>query len=63
LFADALDPVSGFVIERMHEDWSERYSPVGLEAPADPLREYLESPTSRLLGSGYREARICGPAW
>jgi hypothetical protein len=60
LFADAFEPVSGFVIERMHEDWSERYTAVGLELPAERLREYLESQTSRLLGSGYWEVMVRG---
>lgn len=60
LFADVFNPVSGFVIERMHEDWTERYTSVGLDLPVEGLQGYLESPSSRLLGSGYWEVMVRG---
>lgn len=60
LFADVLDPVSGFVVLRMHEDWQERYTLDVLDNPAHHLRQYLGSRTSRLLGSGYWEVMVRG---
>jgi hypothetical protein len=60
LFRDVLEPVSGFVVLRMHKDWSERYSEVLLKGTSEQLEEYLYSPMSRLLGSGYWEVMVRG---
>jgi hypothetical protein len=60
LFRDVLEPVSGFVVLRMHQDWSERYSEALLEGTSQQLHEYLYSPVSRLLGSGYWEVMVRG---
>jgi hypothetical protein len=60
LFQHAFDPVSGFVLARMHQDWLERYDPAQLSDAAARLGEYLNSPTSRLMGSGYWELMIRG---
>jgi hypothetical protein len=55
MFRDAFEPISGFVLLRMYEDWKERYCEAFLDEPERRVQEYLESPTSRLLGSGYWE--------
>ena len=60
MFRNVFDPISGFVILRMYEDWTERYSPEFLCEPEGRLRDYLDSPTSRLLGSGYWELMTQG---
>lgn len=58
LLREVVDPVSGFVVERMHEDWTGRYS-IPDSCDLDHLiSSYLESPNSRLLGSGYWEVMI-----
>jgi hypothetical protein len=49
-------PVSAFVAERMFLDNRERpYTVPDEDAVRDVLRDYLSSPTSRLLGCGYFE--------
>lgn len=55
MFREVFGPISGFVLLRMYEDSQERYLEEFLRHPERRLREYLESPTSRLLGSGYWE--------
>lgn len=60
LFQDVFDPISGFVVARMHEDWRERYARSHLSPAPTRLDEYLNSPSSRLLGSGYWELMIRG---
>jgi hypothetical protein len=60
LFREVLDPVSGFVVLRMHEDWRERYSDAFLGGTQEQLHEYLYSSNSRLLASGYWEAMVRG---
>jgi hypothetical protein len=60
LFGDVFDPVSGFVVARMHEDWHERYSNALLANAHQSLDEYLCSENSRLLGSGYWEVMVRG---
>lgn len=60
LFLDVLDPVSGFVVARMHQDRCQRYSIAPLRAPREELREYLGSSHSRLQGSGYWEVMVRG---
>lgn len=59
LFADAFEPVSGFVISRMHADWVSRFDLRLLDAdPHSAMRAYLQEPTSRLRGSGYWELMV-----
>jgi hypothetical protein len=60
IFRDVFDPVSGFVLLRMYEDWAERYSEEPLVCPEETLKEYLESSTSRLQASGYWELMVKG---
>jgi len=60
VFEQALDPISGFVVSRMHQDWYERYSPAQLSDAANQLDAYLTSPQSRIQGSGYWEVMIRG---
>jgi hypothetical protein len=60
IFRDVFDPISGFVILRMYEDWAERYSEDLLAHPEERLTEYLHSPTSRILASGYWELMVKG---
>lgn len=60
IVADILDPVSGFVLERMLQDHLERYALPRRDTPAPTVREYLESPTSRVLASGYWEVMTRG---
>lgn len=55
MFRDAFEPISGFVLLRMYEDWKERYCETFLDEPEKRLQDYIESSTSRLLGSGYWE--------
>jgi hypothetical protein len=51
-------PISLFVLERMHEDYVERYSQDVLGDPSLGLRKYQEIKKSRLMGSGYWEITI-----
>jgi hypothetical protein len=60
LFREVFDPISGFVVLRMHKDWSERYLYASLRHAQEALQDYLTSPTSRLLGSGYWEVMVRG---
>jgi hypothetical protein len=60
IFRDVFDPISGFVILRMYEDWAERYSEDLLTHPEERLTEYLHSPTSRIFASGYWELMAKG---
>jgi hypothetical protein len=60
MFTEVLDPYSGFVVERMCADFGERFDPRWLEEPARRLRDYLGSPRSRLLGSGYWDVMVRG---
>lgn len=59
LFAEVFDPVSGFVLARMHEDWLERYTS-SLSGSSEQLEEYLQSPLSRLGTSRYWEVMVRG---
>jgi hypothetical protein len=57
LFKSALNTISGFVVERMHEDWATRYSlPQSLSHAERCIDDYILNPTSRLMASGYWEA-------
>lgn len=59
LFSEAFDPISGFVISRMHADWVSRFNIEDLQAePSLSLKRYLEEPSSRLNGSGYWELMV-----
>lgn len=60
LFADAFDPVSGFVLLRMYADVADRYSDALLDGAHLALDEYLTSETSRLYVSGYWEVMVRG---
>lgn len=56
VLSEVIDPISGFVIARMHEDWKIRYSFNQFEDNAlVRVNEYLETPDSRLMASGYWE--------
>lgn len=57
LFSSVLDPISGFVVARMHEDWHRRYElpPVG-EDLARQIEGYVRDDCSRLMASGYWDA-------
>jgi hypothetical protein len=59
-FDNVIDPISGFVVARMHQDWLERYDHRQMAAVHQRLDDYLTSPRSRLLGSGYWEVMIRG---
>jgi hypothetical protein len=61
LFRDVFDPVSGFVVSRMHRDHTERYSQALLDTAHRDLDEYLTSDNSRLCASGYWEVMVRGP--
>ncbi len=56
LHAEVFEPVSGFVIARMHEDWLTRYDVDAVRRTGQKdCEEYLTSSRSRLLASGYWE--------
>lgn len=59
LFAEVISPISGFVVARMHEDWHVR-----TQEPASQwcdIDEYISSPHSRLMASGYWEVMCRAP--
>lgn len=59
IWSQCIDKVSGFVIERMHQDWKERYSSSILNTdPIEAIKDYLESATSKILASGYWEVMM-----
>ena len=59
IWSQCIDKVSGFVIERMHQDWKERYSNSILNNnPDEAIKDYLESSTSKILASGYWEVMM-----
>lgn len=58
IFTEVIEPFSGFVIERMYQDWNERFRPFSVELAPSMVDDYLQSSNSRLLGSGYWEVMI-----
>lgn len=56
---ECIDPVSGFVLSRMYQDWRDRFCESTLnKEPTFAIEEYLNSQTSKLLSSGYWEVMI-----
>jgi hypothetical protein len=60
LFQEVFEPISGFVVSRMYQDSLERYSGALLQNADARLSDYLNSPNSRLLGSGYWGVMVRG---
>lgn len=58
ILSEVIEPYSGFVIERMHQDWNERFRPFSTNTAPSLIKDYLESSNSRLYGSGYWEVMI-----
>ncbi len=58
IISEAIDDVSGFVLERMHEDWCGRFKTDILDDPQASYNDYIKSKESRLLGSGYWDVML-----
>lgn len=60
IFKEVLDPISGFVIARMHEDWLYRYNIEELDRleSSAAVDQILHSDRSRMLASGYWEVML-----
>lgn len=51
-------PISKFILERMHQDYIERYDWNVLQDPSVGLKRYNSSQFTRLMGSGYWEIGV-----